>query len=129
MEKYGQSAQTAVVVSKSPPNTTVRCGVGLSPPNSCLMSSKRKVVESLTASLERQSIIAESVSTALHTATLVQEAQREALAELEAEKNLYAKAFYTVAGRLSTHIGVSGEMLSDWAENLLDELKAETQFD
>ena len=103
--------------------------MGLSPPNSCLMSSKRKVVESLTASLERQSVIAESVSTALHTATLAQEAQREALAELEAEKNLYAKAFYTAAGRLSTHIGVDGENLSVWADALLDELRGDTSFD
>ena len=103
--------------------------MGLFPQNSCLMSFNRKVVKSLTESLERQSIIAESVSTALHTATLVQEAQRVALAELEAEKNLYAKAFYTVAGRLSTHIGISSENLSTWAETLLDELKGDTLFD
>ena len=45
--------------------------------------------------------------------------QREMLAEIKQERDLYAKAFQTAAGRLASHLGVSPDGLSAFASDLL----------
>jgi hypothetical protein len=45
--------------------------------------------------------------------------QREMLAEIRQERDLYAKAFQTAAGRLAPHLGVAPDELSTFANELL----------
>lgn len=87
--------------------------------------SKRDVVKTLTESLNRLSVTNETLVTTLHTAVKTEEALREALLEVESEKDIYFRAFYSIAGRLSTHLGIDKEHLGSWAEQTLAEIRAE----